>query len=43
MAMFKGIYLFQTIILGIHVSFRECMLNFWGVYSVIKTKQLAGK
>ena len=23
-AMFKGSYLFQTIILGIHVSFREC-------------------
>ncbi len=24
--MFKGCYLFQTIILGIHVSFRECTL-----------------
>ena len=26
-AIFKGSYLFQTIILGIHVSFRECNLH----------------
>ena len=26
-AMFQGSYIFQTIILGIHVSFRECKLT----------------
>ena len=27
MVIFKGSYLFQTIIMGIHVSFRECNQN----------------